>query len=128
MNSPETQPIACLLGANDFQERTRWIRARVWSRLPPLVRPWLYFLGRYVLLGGFLDGRSGLTFHFLQALWYQSLIDIKFLNPPPGSGRAAVPGAAPDLAAPGPTPVLAAAGATPAVAPRAARELVKRTQ
>lgn len=26
MNSPETQPIACLLDANDFQERTHWIR------------------------------------------------------------------------------------------------------
>jgi hypothetical protein len=26
MNSHETLPIACLLGTNDFQERTRWIR------------------------------------------------------------------------------------------------------
>ncbi|MBC8752729.1 MULTISPECIES: hypothetical protein [Paraburkholderia] len=26
MNSPETQPIACLLGANEFEKRRRWIR------------------------------------------------------------------------------------------------------
>jgi glycosyltransferase involved in cell wall biosynthesis len=61
-------------------ERKQWMRARVWYRLPPLVRPFLYFFYRYILRGGFLDGREGLSFHFLQALWYQMLIDIKYLE------------------------------------------------
>jgi glycosyltransferase involved in cell wall biosynthesis len=61
-------------------QRTRWIRERVWRHLPPLLRPWLYFLVRFVMRGGFLDGRTGFAFHFLHALWYQTLIDIKLLE------------------------------------------------
>ena len=61
-------------------ERKRWIRRRVWNRLPPLFRPFAYFFYRYVLRFGFLDGVAGFTFHFLQALWYPLLIDIKHLE------------------------------------------------
>ena len=39
------------------------------------MRPTLYFLYRYVLLLGFLDGRQGFLFHFLQAYWYRVLVD-----------------------------------------------------
>jgi glycosyltransferase involved in cell wall biosynthesis len=60
--------------------RKRWLRRHVWQRLPPLVRPFLYFFYRYVLAGGFLDGRGGLSYHFLHALWYPMLIDIRFLE------------------------------------------------
>lgn len=61
-------------------ERKRWIRLRVWNRLPPLVRPPIYFAYRYFGRGGFLDGREALVFHFLQALWFPMLIDIKYLE------------------------------------------------
>lgn len=61
-------------------ERRRWIRQRIWNRLPPLVRPFAYFTYRYVLAGGFLDGKAGLTYHFLQALWFPLLIDVKYLE------------------------------------------------
>jgi glycosyltransferase involved in cell wall biosynthesis len=61
-------------------ERKRWIRERVWNRLPPLVRPWLYFAYRYLLAGGFLDGRMAFSYHFLQALWFPMLIDIRYLE------------------------------------------------
>jgi glycosyltransferase involved in cell wall biosynthesis len=61
-------------------KRKRWLRNHLWNRLPPLLRPFLYFCYRYVLRGGFLDGRAGLTYHFLQALWFQILIDIKYLE------------------------------------------------
>jgi glycosyltransferase involved in cell wall biosynthesis len=61
-------------------ERKRWLRHRVWNRMPPLIRPFFYFLYRYVLKGGFLDGREGFIFHFLQALWFPLLIDIKYLE------------------------------------------------
>jgi len=61
-------------------ERTRWIRASVWARTPPVLRPWLYFAYRYILRGGFLDGVPGFLFHFMQALWYQTLIDAIYLE------------------------------------------------
>lgn len=61
-------------------QRKRWLRYRIWNKLPPLIRPFFYFSYRYILLGGFLDGREAFIFHFLQALWYPLLIDIKYLE------------------------------------------------
>lgn len=61
-------------------ERKRWIRHKIWNKLPPLIRPILYFIYRYFLAGGFLDGKNAFIYHFLQALWFPMLIDIKFLE------------------------------------------------
>jgi hypothetical protein len=59
-------------------QRKRWLRYRVWNGLPTLVRPFLYFFYRMVLTGGILDGPSAWVYHFLQALWYPMLIDLKY--------------------------------------------------
>jgi glycosyltransferase involved in cell wall biosynthesis len=48
----------------------------VWARLPRYIRPALYFVYRYVIRLGFLDGKEGFIFHFLQAYWYRLLVDI----------------------------------------------------
>ena len=61
-------------------QRKRWLRHKVWNRLPPLIRPLFYFSYRYVLTGGFADGREAFAYHFLQALWYPMLIDVKYLE------------------------------------------------
>ena len=61
-------------------QRKRWLRLKVWNRLPPLIRPFFYFFYRYILAGGFLDGREAFIYHFLQGLWYPMLIDIKYLE------------------------------------------------
>jgi glycosyltransferase involved in cell wall biosynthesis len=61
-------------------QRKRWLRYRVWNRLPPLIRPFFYFFYRYILAGGFLDGREALAYHFLQGLWFPMLVDIKYLE------------------------------------------------
>lgn len=61
-------------------QRKRWLRYKVWNNLPPLIRPCLYFAYRYILTGGFLDGRGAFIYHFLQALWFPMLIDIKYLE------------------------------------------------
>ncbi|RJO72601.1 MAG: glycosyltransferase family 2 protein [Myxococcales bacterium] len=61
-------------------ERKRWLRYRLWNNLPPLVRPFLYFVYRYVFRGGFLDGKAAFVYHFLQGLWFPMLIDIKYLE------------------------------------------------
>jgi len=56
-------------------ERVLW-QKRLWGRLPLFVRPCLYFLYRYVVRLGFLDGRQGFVFHVLQGFWYRLLVDI----------------------------------------------------
>jgi glycosyltransferase involved in cell wall biosynthesis len=48
----------------------------LWRRMPLYVRPLLYFFYRYVLRLGFLDGKQGAIFHFLQAFWFRLLVDI----------------------------------------------------
>ena len=61
-------------------ERKKWIRENVWNHLPLLLKPFVYFMYRYFLRLGFLDGREGLVFHFLQGCWFQFLIDVKYLE------------------------------------------------
>lgn len=55
----------------------RWLKEKLYSRLPTGVRAFVYFFYRYVLCLGFLDGQAGLTFHLLQAFWYRYLVDAK---------------------------------------------------
>ena len=61
-------------------ERKRWLRYKIWNRLPPLIRPFFYFFYRYILQGGFLDGKEAFIYHILQAFWTQFLIDAKYLE------------------------------------------------
>lgn len=62
-----------LFGTPD--QRTLWHK-RLWYRMPLYVRPFIYFCYRYIIRLGFLDGRQGLLFHFLQALWYRIMVDV----------------------------------------------------
>lgn len=61
-------------------ERKRWIRYRIWNKMPPLLRPLIYFSYRYWVRGGFLDGKEAFVFHSLQAFWFPLLIDAKYLE------------------------------------------------
>jgi len=74
----QSEVAAKLFGAQ--AERKRWVRHYVWERLPPLIRPLFYFFFRYIIKGGILDGKQAFTYHFLQALWFPMLIDIKYLE------------------------------------------------
>ncbi len=58
-------------------ERKRWLRNGVYNRAPLFVRALLYWFYRYILRLGFLDGKEGFIFHFLQGLWFRLLVDIK---------------------------------------------------
>lgn len=60
--------------------RKRWMKEEVYRRLPPGLRALTYFLYRYVLRLGFLDGKEGATFHVLQGFWYRYLVDMKLLE------------------------------------------------
>lgn len=58
----------------------RFAKNRLYAHFPRVLRPTAYFLYRYVIGLGFLDGREGFYFHFLQAYWYRTLVDAKLLE------------------------------------------------
>jgi len=58
-------------------ERKRWWKESVYMGMPLFLRAWGYFLYRYIFRLGFLDGKEGLIFHFLQGFWYRFLVDAK---------------------------------------------------
>lgn len=57
--------------------RKRWLKEKLYARLPGGLRAFAYFAFRYLLRGGFRDGREGLAFHVLQGFWYRFLVDAK---------------------------------------------------
>jgi glycosyltransferase involved in cell wall biosynthesis len=63
-----------------WAERRRWYKERIFYRMPPFLRPSLYFLYRYLFQLGFLDGRNGFIFHFMHGFWYRMLVDAKIIE------------------------------------------------
>jgi len=55
----------------------RWLKEKIYARLPRGFRAFVYFFYRYILRLGFLDGKAGTAFHFLQGFWYRYLVDAK---------------------------------------------------
>lgn len=53
----------------------RKAKTEVYYRLPIMVRVIGYWMYRYVLQLGFLDGKVGFLYHFLQCGWYRMLVD-----------------------------------------------------
>ena len=60
-----------LLG--DKSERTRWLKLNLYNKSPLFLRCICYFIYRYFFRFGFLDGKEGLIFHFLQGFLVQIL-------------------------------------------------------
>lgn len=61
-------------------KRKRWFKENLYSRLPLFLRPFFYFIYRYIFKLGFLDGIPGLIWHFLQGFWYRFLVDAKIYD------------------------------------------------
>lgn len=57
--------------------KRRKLKYRLYYKLPPGLRAKLYYIYRYYFKFGFLDGKEGKYFAFLQAYWYRYLVDIK---------------------------------------------------
>ncbi|BAW96814.1 putative glycosyl transferase [[Synechococcus] sp. NIES-970] len=55
----------------------RWLKKNLYGSSPLFFRAFIYFLLRYIFGLGFLDGKQGLIFHFLQGFWYRFLVDAK---------------------------------------------------
>ncbi len=86
-NSHVANVRAVLWGSPD--ERTEWLK-RLWCRLPLYIRPALYFAYRYFLRLGFLDGKQGFIFHFLQGFWYRLLVDVNLDQMPRDTNKRKV--------------------------------------
>lgn len=72
-NAVVTSPIQpSLFGSPD--QRTLWLKER-WYTFPLYLRSVIYFLYRYILRLGFLDGKEGFLYHFTQALVYRVAVD-----------------------------------------------------
>jgi len=63
--------------AGTQEKRKRWIKEKIYTKIPLFIRPFLYFIYRYLFRLGFLDGKEGLIWHFLQGFWYRFLVDAK---------------------------------------------------
>jgi glycosyltransferase involved in cell wall biosynthesis len=61
----------------DPVERKRWWKNNFYGKSPLFLRAFVYFVFRYFVRLGFLDGKPGLIFHTLQGFWYRFLVDVK---------------------------------------------------
>jgi glycosyltransferase involved in cell wall biosynthesis len=55
----------------------RFFKESIYNRLPFELSVTAYFLFRYIIQFGFLDGRAGLQYHVLQGFWYRFLVGAK---------------------------------------------------
>ena len=55
----------------------RWIKFHIYYKLPMGMRAHLYYWYRYYIKLGFLDGKEGKIYAFMQAYWYRYLVDAK---------------------------------------------------
>ncbi|HIF9217879.1 TPA: glycosyltransferase family 2 protein [Photobacterium damselae] len=75
--SPSTGVIPDFWGTQE--QRKRFLKLK-YVRLPLFVRPLIYFVYRYFIKLGFLDGKVGLMWHLLQGFWYRLLVDCKIFD------------------------------------------------
>ncbi|MCF6200318.1 MAG: glycosyltransferase family 2 protein [Hyphomicrobiaceae bacterium] len=58
----------------------RFIKERIYNKMPAFSGPVFYFLYRYIIRLGFLDGKEGFAYHFLQGFWYRVLVEVKVME------------------------------------------------
>ena len=66
--------------AHNDRDRKRWVKEQLWGRVPALLRPFIYFIYRYVFQAGFLDGKAGFIYHFSHAFLYQFMISAVYID------------------------------------------------
>lgn len=67
-------------GAGPQPQLSRKLNKRLYLRLPPFYRAFVYWFYRYFFRLGFLDGKEGMIYHFLQGFWYRFLVDAKLFE------------------------------------------------
>jgi len=66
-----------LPGRLDGQAAEKRAKKMRYARMPLFWRAFAYFCYRYFVRGGFLEGKEGFLWHFLQGWWYRTLVDVK---------------------------------------------------
>lgn len=59
------------------EQKKKWLKEKVYNILPLGIKPFIYFMYRFFIKLGFLDGFRGFLFHILQGFWYRFLVDAK---------------------------------------------------
>ena len=62
---------------NDIDLASRNKQKSRYYSLPAFHRGFWFFILRYIFLGGFLDGKAGFVWAFMQCWWYRTLVDVK---------------------------------------------------
>lgn len=79
-NSIESVEATGLAGGQNLDAKAkfkRFLRWKIYYKFPAGFRAWAYYFYRYYVRLGFLDGKEGKMFCFLQAYWYRFLVDAK---------------------------------------------------
>lgn len=61
------------------EQRKRWLKIK-YIHTPLFIRPFINFILRYILKAGFLDGKEGFIWHFMQGFSYRMLVDSKIFE------------------------------------------------
>jgi glycosyltransferase involved in cell wall biosynthesis len=64
----------------DLRMQKRWLKNNLYYQSPILLRAFIFFFYSYFIKLGFLDGKTGLIYHILQAFWFRFLTDAKIIE------------------------------------------------
>lgn len=67
-------------------EKKRAQKAK-YAKMPLFWRAFAYFIYRYIVKQGFLDGKEGFLWDFLQGWWYRTLVDAKVFEVKKACGK-----------------------------------------
>ena len=62
------------------QAQAKRMKKHKYARQPLFWRSFAYFIYRYVFQLGFLEGKEGFLWNFMQGWWYRTLVDAKILE------------------------------------------------
>ena len=57
--------------------QTKRKQRALYYKFPMFLRPFVLFVYRYFIRGGFLDGKPGFIYHIMLNFWYRELVDAK---------------------------------------------------
>ena len=61
--------------SKDAEEKR--LKKKKYANMPLFWRSFIYFIYRYFFKFGFIEGKEGFLWHFLQGWWYRTLVDAK---------------------------------------------------
>ena len=67
--------------------RAKRVQKQKYAKMPLFWRSFAYFCYRYFIKLGFLDGKEGFLWDFLQGWWYRTLVDAKIFEIKKACGR-----------------------------------------